>query len=248
MPRKILILGGTKDSRIIAARLIALGHDVMTSLAGVTENPKLPEGKIRIGGFGGADGLRSFLHAGQFDALIDATHPYAAVISRNAAEAVTGTSVQYIRFDRPPWSAEPGQIIATVDTVELVIASLPPRARVFLAIGRKQIEPFFKHANITGVVRMIEPPAIPVPDNWMLILGYPQQSVDAEMELMRQHRISHLICKNAGGSDSEAKLKASALLGIPTIMLKRPEKRGGLVFQKIEDLVTAFNNDANQTN
>jgi precorrin-6A/cobalt-precorrin-6A reductase len=87
MPRRVLILAGTNEARVLANRLVADGYDVTSSFAGVTENPILPQGKIRKGGFGGVDGLRRYLDNDKIDVVIDATHSFAAIISRHVVEA-----------------------------------------------------------------------------------------------------------------------------------------------------------------
>ena len=106
---KILILGGTAEARQLANRLVALGHDVITSLAGRTQDPILPEGGIRMGPFGGIPGLCAYLRAAKMDRLVDATHPYAGLISINAVAAAKVTGVKLVRYMRPEWAPSPGQ-------------------------------------------------------------------------------------------------------------------------------------------
>ena len=121
--KKILILGGTRDARQLAFRLIHAGHDVTTSFAGVTEHPVQPVGRVRSGGFGGAQGLRSYLQAEGIDVLVDATHPFAAIISANAFDA--SKEILLLRLERPAWIAGPDDNWVDVSGIEDAVAKLP---------------------------------------------------------------------------------------------------------------------------
>jgi precorrin-6A/cobalt-precorrin-6A reductase len=221
MPDRILILGGTAEARELATRLVGDGHDVTTSLAAVTQNPNLPPGHIRFGGFGGTEGLRHYLLASKFDRLIDATHPFAEIISYNAKQAVVGLPINYQRYERPPWLAGAGDYWIVAKDVAAAAAILPSQASVFLTIGRKAIAPFLSRADLSGVMRMIEPPSTALPPNWALILARPPQQLEAEVELLRTHRITHLVCKNSGGPVGH-KLEAARMLKLPVVMIARP--------------------------
>jgi precorrin-6A/cobalt-precorrin-6A reductase len=237
---KILILGGTADARHLAARLIADGHDVESSLAGVTSDPERPPGKLRIGGFGGPAGLRAYLQQNAFTALVDATHPFATQISRNAVEAVKGTSIPLHAYQREAWKPQDGEMWQSAATLETAAAAIPAAARVFLAVGRKHIAPFLARKNISGILRMVEPPAIEIPANWTLILARPPKTVAAEMETMRYHAITHLVCKNAGGAGWQ-KLDAARTCGIEVIMIERPPHPAPQTHSAIESIAAILN-------
>lgn len=230
--RKILILGGTRDARQLAFRLIHAGHDVTTSFAGVTENPIQPEGKVRVGGFGGVEGLRQYLHAEKFDVLVDATHPFAAIISANAAEA--SRDIVLLRLERPAWTARPDDHWTQVPDIDAAVLALPGRASVMLTIGRKEIAPFVSRSDLTGVARMIEPTSIPMPASWSLILERPPFSLESEIALLREHNITHLVSKNAGGGETEMKLVAARSLQIPVVMIARPNKPVVTTYSTVE--------------
>jgi precorrin-6A/cobalt-precorrin-6A reductase len=220
MPFKILILAGTNDARLLANKLVGQGHDVVSSFAGVTENPILPLGEIRKGGFGGAEGLRDYIAAEKIEFLVDATHPFAAVISRNAFEA----HPDVLRLQRAAWlELKTDRWINVVDTAEAVSA-LPLEPRVLLTIGRKDVEAFTSRADLSGVARMIEPPDQPLPSNWTLLLERPPFDVASEKALLVEHRITHLVSKNAGGRETVAKLEAARNLGVSVVMIARPTK------------------------
>jgi precorrin-6A/cobalt-precorrin-6A reductase len=220
MPFKILILAGTNDARLLANKLVGQGHDVISSFAGVTENPILPEGEIRKGGFGGAAGLRDYMTAENIEILVDATHPFAAIISRNAAEA----HPDVLRLQRAAWLELKSDRWVNVADTAAAVSALPPDARVMLTIGRKEVEAFTARLDLSGIARMIEPPEQPLPSNWTLVLERPPFDVTSEKALLGQHHITHLVSKNAGGRETVAKLEAARNLGISVIMIARPKK------------------------
>lgn len=234
--KRILILGGTRDARQLAFRLIHAGHDVTTSFAGVTENPIQPEGKVRVGGFGGVDGLRHYVQAEKIEVLIDATHPFAAIISANAAEA--SRDVVLLRLERPAWTARPDDNWIEVADIDAAVAALPTHASVMLTIGRKEIAPFVSRSDLTGVARMIEPTSISMPESWNLILERPPFSLESEMALLRDNNITHLVSKNAGGGETEMKLVAARSLQIPVVMIARPNKPAVTTYSSVEAINT----------
>lgn len=237
MPGKhILILGGTGEAREIAAVLIARGFRVTTSLAGVTAAPVLPDGGLRRGGFGGAEGLAAHLRDNGIAALVDATHPFAAQISANAAAACDKSGVPLFRFERPPWQVQPGDRWTTVATAREAAAALPDGARALVTVGRKDIAPFLSREKVSGILRMIEPPPGEVPPHWAIRLERPPFTLDSERRLMREHAITWLVTKNAGGAATDAKLEAARELAIPVIMVARPASQGGAVFASVHEL------------
>jgi precorrin-6A/cobalt-precorrin-6A reductase len=233
---KVLILGGTRDARIMAAELLQGGHAVTTSLAGVTQAPVLPDGDVRVGGFGGAEGLAAYLKAEAFDVLIDATHPFAEVISRSAGAAALVTGVRHFRLARPAWIRQTGDHWIEVNGVAAAVEALPHGAKVLLTIGRKEVAPFFERRDLSGVIRSIEPPAAATPDGWRLMQERPPFSLESELALLQQGGFSHLVTKNAGGSETEAKLVAARQAGLPVVMIRRPVKSGGEVVGSITQL------------
>jgi precorrin-6A/cobalt-precorrin-6A reductase len=220
---KILILGGTEDARLLAARLVDMGHDVTTSLAGRTSEPLLPKGQVRIGGFGGGDGLGNYVLTEGFERLVDATHPYAVEIARNAVKAAQLAEMRLVRLVRPPWPEPQYAFWKHVGSPEEAAAMLPRGARALLTVGNSALEPFLKRTDCSFVVRAIEAPAKPLPVNATSVLARPPFFLGGETELMQHHGVSHLVTKNSGGVQTEAKLHAAAQLTIPVIMIDRPE-------------------------
>jgi len=223
VPARALILGGTGDARALAARLIERGHHVVTSLAGVTSDPRLPAGEVRTGGFGGIDGLTAYLEAERFDWLIDATHPFAAHISAHAHSAAGRAGVRLVRLERPAWTPGPGDEWISVPDTAAAVAALPAGAAALVTIGRKEVAAFAARRDIRVVARMIEAPVVTLPQNWRLVLARPPFSVDDERALMRRERVTVVVTKNAGGPGA-AKLEAARHLGLPVIIIERPPK------------------------
>ncbi len=229
---RILVLGGTGEARDIASRLIAEGHDVTTSLAGVTTSPILPEGKLRVGGFGGVDGLVQYLQSHSIDVLVDATHPFAATMSSHACEAARLVPCRLLRFERPIWHSEGLSVASLADAA----AMLPANAIVLITSGRKDLAPFFARPDIGGLVRTVEPMLETVPARWKVILDRPPQSLETEISLMRDHGITHLITKNSGGDRTRAKLEAAQALGLAVIMITRPVKLACETYAAVDEL------------
>lgn len=223
--KKILILGGTAEANALAAALAGRSDvDAILSYAGRTENPKVPPIRYRVGGFGGIDGLHSYLRDNGIDALVDATHPFAAQMSAHAVAAAETAGVALVALERPPWSPEPGERWTEVDTLEDAADQLGDIPRnIFLAIGRMHLAAFTKRPQHHYVVRLVDPPraALPLPDITVLVGRGPFKTAD-DLAMMRDHGIDAVVAKNAGGPASYAKIEAARLLGIPVILQRRP--------------------------
>ena len=237
---RILILGGTGEARQLAAGLLAKGFDVISSLAGVTENPLLPDGLVRRGGFGGVAGLVAYLEAERITAIVDAAHPFAAQISAHAHAAAGVTGIPLLRLERPSWQAQDGDAWTVVPAVSAAIAALPTGTRALVTIGRKEIGGFFARRDIGGVARMIEEQAQPAPPGWTVILQRPPFTAEQEVALITHHAISHLVTKNSGGTETEAKITAARALALPVIMVARPLKPSTETFTSAAELGLAL--------
>jgi precorrin-6A/cobalt-precorrin-6A reductase len=238
--KRILILGGTGEARQLAARLVDLRQDVVSSLAGVTAEPMLPMGEVRRGGFGGAKGLAAYLAGDKIDVMVDATHPFAAKISANAVAAAAQSGVRLLRLQRPAWVAEAGDQWLEVLSMEEAASKFPPDARVFVTTGHKGLEALLARQDLSGVIRAIEPLASDVPARWIVQLERPPFSFQHEMQLLKQHRISHLLTKNAGGPATATKLLAARQLQIPVMMIARPVKAEAETYSTVEALLAAL--------
>ena len=221
--KRILLLGGTNTAREAANSLVARGLSVVTSFAGVTQNPHLPQGKVRVGGFGGIGGLSRYLSQESFDLVVDGTHPFAAQMSAHAFAACVKNSVTLVRLQAEAWQPQAGDDWRFANSVEEAVQNLPQNAKVAVTVGRKEIGPFFARPDLSGIARMIEPPTVVVPSQWQVLLERPPFTVEAEIDLLRSSEATFLVSKNAGGK-RVAKLDAAAALGLPVVMINRPQK------------------------
>lgn len=240
---KILILGGTAEARELANRLVAMGHDVMTSLAGRTQDPRLPQGGLRMGKFGGIPGLSAYLRAAGIERLVDATHPYAGMISVNAVVAAQQTGIPLVRYMRPAWEQKPGANWTVVGTASEAAAALPPNADVLLTTGHTGLQHFMERDDCQFVVRTIEAPAEPLPRHARLLQTRPPYSLDDEIALMEREGTTHLVTKNSGGGQTAAKLEAAQRLGVRIIMIARPAYGPANEVASVDDAIVALELD-----
>lgn len=220
--KKILILGGTGEARRLADLLLKNGYHPVTSLAGVTKEPNLPSGEVRTGGFGGVDGMVAYIKKEGISAIADATHPFAQKITRNGFNAANEADIPYVRVDRRAWKPLEGERWTIVGDVEGASRALAKDARVFVTIGRKELDKFAVRDDLSVLARSIDEPDMDVPENWKFIQGRPPFTVKDEKDLMAGYKIDTLVCKNSGGKAVSAKLQAARELGIRVIMIERP--------------------------
>ena len=219
-------MGGTAEARQLAARLAPRRDLAVTlSLAGRTANPAAQPVPVRIGGFGGADGLARHLVAERVDALIDATHPYAAIMAANAARAAASAGVPLLALRRPAWTAVAGDRWTEVADVPAAVAALgsAPR-RVFLALGRKELLPFEAAPQHHYLIRSVDPvdPPLAVPSA-MYVTGRGPFTEAGDRALLGAHRIEIVVAKNSGGSATYSKIAAARALGLTVVLLRRPQ-------------------------
>jgi precorrin-6A/cobalt-precorrin-6A reductase len=222
---RILVLGGTAEARQLAARLAQRRDLAVTlSLAGRTANPAAQPVPVRIGGFGGADGLARHLAAERIDVLIDATHPYAAIMAANAVRAARSAGVPLIALRRPPWTAVAGDRWIEVADIPAAVAVLgnAPR-RVFLALGRKDLAPFEAAPQHHYLVRSVDPvePPLAVP-NATYVTGRGPFTQKGDHALLSAHRIETVVAKNSGGGATYSKIAAARALRLTVVLLARP--------------------------
>jgi precorrin-6A/cobalt-precorrin-6A reductase len=219
---RVLILGGTGEARELAAGLLAAGTDVLSSLAGRVGQPRLPDGPVRAGGFGGPDGLAAVLRDEGITHLIDATHPFAGGITANAALAAGQAGVPRLVLRRPAWPADPAwDMFADIGAAAAAVRAWPG-AGVFLTTGRGDLAAFAADDWHRFLVRTVDRPAGAVPPAMSLILGRGPYTVEQESALLREHRIGLLVTKNSGGAMTAAKLQAARDLGVQVFMVRRP--------------------------
>ncbi|MFE3543187.1 cobalt-precorrin-6A reductase [Nocardia sp. NPDC059177] len=228
---RVLILGGTGEARELAR--IASGErglDIVSSLAGRVANPRLPVGPVRVGGFGGVEGLRTWLRENAIDAVVDATHPFAAQVSAHAATAADDLGLPAVHLRRPEWTQRRGDLWTRVPDLAAAAAALAPHhEQVLLTIGRQGVGAFAGCADHRFVIRSIDAPVAPLPPRCELLLARGPFTFDEELVLMSRHRIDVLVTKNSGGEQTEAKIAAARTAGLPVIMIDRPPLPPGAV-------------------
>jgi precorrin-6A/cobalt-precorrin-6A reductase len=218
---RVLLLGGTGEGRRLAQRLVDDGVPVLSSLAGRVADPLLPPGEVRVGGFGGAAGLVAWLQAHPVAAVVDATHPFAAGMTANAAAAASVTGVPLLRLQRPGWTAQPGDDWREVASLAGAADAVAGFGHVFVTTGRQGLAAF---AGLTAhcVVRSVDRPDPPLPPRTTVVLARGPFTVEEERALMTEHGIDVVVTKDSGGHMTEAKLTAARELGIPVVLVRRP--------------------------
>jgi precorrin-6A/cobalt-precorrin-6A reductase len=234
----VLILGGTADARRLADLLHQRGGlSVISSLAGRTRDPAPPAGELRSGGFGGADGLAAYLGELRPIAVIDATHPYAEVISRNARRVCAALGVPRLRLERPAWQPGPGDDWRLADDLDQALDVATGLARrIFLSFGRVPSALLDRYPRHWFLIRSVEPGEAQAANRrWVRARG-PFRRVD-EIELMLGHRIEAVVSKASGGESTYAKIEAARELGLPVVMLRRPDPPPGPLVGRPEEAV-----------
>ena len=194
----------------------------MLSYAGRTEHPSAQAIPVRVGGFGGVEGLADHLKREGVTHLVDATHPFAARISANAIAAAARAGVPLLALTRPEWVEGPGdRWIRVADTEQAIAALGTDPARAFLALGRQTIGDFAKAPQHFYLLRFVDAAAPTLPRHHLVVDRGPF-TLAGELALLRDHRVEMIVAKNAGGSGARAKLDAARKLGLPVVMIDRP--------------------------
>lgn len=235
---RALILGGTADANVLAAAMARAEVDAVYSYGGRTRVPADQPLPTRIGGFGGASGLAEYIRREGITHVIDATHPFAAQMSRNAAEACAQTGTPLIALERAPWTRAPDDNWIEVADVNAAVAALPERpTKVFLAIGRQHIAPFAMRPQHAYTLRFVDPPEAPVPFAADVIVSRGPFRLDGELEMLRTRGTAWIVARNSGGVGARAKIDAARMLGLPVIMISRPKLPERLRVENVADIM-----------
>jgi precorrin-6A/cobalt-precorrin-6A reductase len=234
----ILILGGTAEARQLAAILVADGVAVISSLAGRVSTPNLPPGEVRVGGFGGVDGLVEYLQEQRASAVVDATHPFAAKITSNAVQAASRTGTPLVRLERPGWREHPRSGTWTwVSEAATARVAAEVAARPFLTTGRQSVRDFQSWADRDVLVRLVDPPSSELPERWTVIVSRGPYIYADERQILTEHGTDVLITKDSGGSYTVAKLDAAGDLGIPVVIIARPQPAPATYLESVAEAV-----------
>ena len=235
--KRLLILGGTGEAAKLATQAAQLqGVEVITSLAGRTRRPVTPSGRVRIGGFGGDAGFVDYIQEQRIDLLIDATHPFAAQISFNAATAAHVCGLPHLLLMRPAWEPVEGDHWIAVESIAAAVSILPSVARrVFLTTGRQDLAVFAPLTDLWFLMRMVDPPTpdTPVPPG-TLILERGPFALENERGLLQTYAIEAIVSKNSGGEATYAKITAARESALPVVMIQRPPTPAGAQVTDVE--------------
>jgi precorrin-6A/cobalt-precorrin-6A reductase len=223
---RVLILGGTGEALALAQRLAAMPEiAVITSLAGRTREPTLPAGEVRIGGFGGAEGLCGYLKENAVSLLINATHPFAATISENALAAHKASGLPLLRLLRPAWQKQPSDTWIKAPNIKGAAGICRWLGkRVLLSVGSQEVAQFTDLPRAHFFVRMVDPPEGPLPlVSYEVIVAKGPFDLADERRLMLERSIDLLVTKNSGGDATFPKIAAARELAVPVVMIDRPE-------------------------
>lgn len=218
----VLVLGGTTRARQLATRLVAEGVDLCTSLAGRTSSPRPVPGPSRIGGFGGAEGLTTFLSDNDVRAVVDASHPFATTMHANAALACERANLPLLRLAPPSWRGLPesGAWLWVDDhgAAARAVADLPDS--VLLTVGRQPVGHYLVLGPRRVIVRCIDTPDEELPEGWTVLRERGPFTVAREREIMATG-VGTLVSKDSGGDTPDPKLLAAGEFGVRVVMISR---------------------------
>ena len=244
MRRRVLILGGTGEAVDLARRLESRADfDVVTSLAGRTRRPAAVPGRVRTGGFGGVEGLTTYLAAEHVDVVVDATHPYAATISNHAKLACDAAGVPRVQLQRTAWSPVDGDEWTSVPTLEAAADAvagtrLSADGCVFLSTGGRDVQVFSRLREVRFLVRLVDTPRTPLPlARSELIVARGPFTLENERALFLEQGVELLISKNSGGVATHSKLVAARELRVPVVMVDRPDPEPGARAETVEEVL-----------
>ncbi len=242
--KTVLILGGTGEARALAAALDEIpGIRAVSTLAGRIANPRMPAGEVRIGGFGGPEGLAAYLRDEDVGAVVDATHPFAERMSWSASRACVQTGTALLRLERPAFARDPAIDWHEVGSLDEAAARLPAAGRrVFLTTGRQGLAAFAAVRGAFFLVRCVEAPdPAALPPDHALLLDRGPFTLDGELGLIERHALDVLVTKDSGGDMTQAKLAAARERGLPVILVARPPRPDGATVQTVAQALAWLN-------
>lgn len=239
MGLNLLILGGTTEARSLCKAVVEAGLRGTVSMAGRVDKPIHQDLPLRIGGFGGAEGLADYIRQEQITHVIDATHPFAAQMSMNAIAACAQTNVPLIALTRAPWQAEAGDQWRHVPDIGAAVSALEgPARRIMLAVGRMHLEEFAVNPQHFYLLRLVDPPAQDIGFPYAhVVVDRGPFALEGDRALLIQHKIDLVVSKNSGGAGAKAKIVAARELGLPVLMINRPTIRNRREAHTVSDVM-----------
>ncbi|EEE37552.1 precorrin-6x reductase [Rhodobacteraceae bacterium KLH11] len=219
----LLILGGTTEANALAKSVAGQGIPAIYSYAGRVDTPRPQPIPTRVGGFGGAAGLARYIRDHRISHVVDATHPFAAQMSRNAVNVCDATGIPLVALTRAPWASGAQDRWQHVPDIAAAVGALSgPAQRIFLAVGRMHLADFATQPQHHYLLRLVDQPQeLPMPNRDVIVSRGPF-SVEGDVALMERHNTELVVSKNAGGTGARAKLDAASALGVPVLMIDRP--------------------------
>ena len=246
--RRILVISGTAEARRLCVRLSQNTHlDVLASFLNAPENRQPFPVLTRHGGFGGAKGLARFVIEREIDLIVDASHPFANQITRNARSASVATGRPYIRLERAAWSKSELGASKESQSLDQLFDNVPAKATAFAPLGSGLFHPqnvalLAKRKDVTFVLRVIEAPTIDLPNNVIeVIRAHPPFSIESEKSVLKRIGADCLLCRNSGGSAGLTKVKAARELGLTVLVLARPHQGAtSTLYRHVDDAERAI--------
>lgn len=220
----ILVLGGTSEARELACELHADAIPVTSALARAVAPARQPAGAVRIGGFGGPDGLAAWLQEHAVRAVVDASHPFAERIAATAGQACERSGVPLLRLEREGWRPRAGDRWRWVADLDEASRTFEHVRRVLLTTGPEGIESFAHRDDAWFLIRTADPPQPPLPANHALVLGHGPYTLADELALIDEHGIEVVVTRDRGGVHTQAKLDAARERRLPVVIVRRPPR------------------------
>jgi precorrin-6A/cobalt-precorrin-6A reductase len=219
-------MAGTDEAVQIARAIAREPRVIATASLGRAEVAPHPMGlPLRIGGWGGAEGLAAWLQSEKITAVIDATNPFATRFTARVAEVTAAQGISFLQFLRPPWTPGPGDEWVFLNSEAEVADHIPEGKTALLTTGVRDIAPMGRLRNRRIIIRVRERPPGPFPFDAGEFLVRPKtQSVESEMDFLMEKRVDWMVVRNTGGGSAQGMLEAARSLGIPVAMIRRPRQ------------------------
>lgn len=246
----ILFLAGTSDARELALEIKKEGFRVLATVVTESAAKSLEDAGIpaQIGRLTAAD-ITELIKGKGFQAVVDASHPFAEEASKNALQGAKEADVPYIRYERESQRFQHPMLSVVSNYAEAAKLAAKKQGVIMLTTGSKTLEIFAKELvglpNTRMIIRML-----PRIDNMekCAVLGIEQKDIVAiqgpfskelNKALYKQYGVTLMITKESGKVGSvDEKVEAALECGIETIMIARPKVDYSNVFSSFDRVIT----------